>query len=86
MILWNDFLWFNYLWNFRNFIIFFMCLFCTDLFGFTKSCILIEGYILADIRFAVIGNVYPVSLQCVTITNKYAHPEGSNFVLFSLGT
>jgi hypothetical protein len=71
MILCNDFLWFKFLWNFRNFILFFMFLFYTDLFRFTKSCILIEGYILVDLHFLVTRNVYPLILQHVTVTNKY---------------
>jgi hypothetical protein len=64
------------LWNFRNFILFFMCLFCTDLFGFTESYILIEGYISADLQFSVTGNVYPLILRCVTVTNKNALLSG----------
>jgi hypothetical protein len=75
MILWIDFLWLNFLWNFRNFILFFMCLVYMDLFGYTKSYILIDSYISVDLHFPVIGNVYHVRILCVTVTNKYTLPS-----------
>jgi hypothetical protein len=47
-----------------------------DLFGFTESFILIEGYISVDLHFPMTRNVYPVSLRCVTVTNKYSLMSG----------